>query len=72
MGIAPRTLPKLHVERVALAVGIERLLVETVRPWTDEWNAAQCRPRLECLDRRVGPAQDILALHLHCERDVAD
>ena len=54
---------QLHVERVALAVRVERLLVEPVGPRAEERNAAHRRLRLELVDRRVRPAQHVLALH---------
>ena len=61
-----------HVERIAHAVGVERLLVEAVRPRPEERNPAHRRFGLEVLDRRVGPPQHVRALDLHFEGHVAD
>ena len=61
-----------HVERVAAAVGVERLLVEPVRPRAHERNAIEPGLLAEVVDRPVGEAEDVLALDRHLERDVAD
>src|SRR5678816_194161 len=61
-----------HVEGVSLAVGVERLLVEAIDPRAHEGNAGLVRIGLECGHVRVWPAEDVVALYRHAERDVAD
>ena len=63
---------QVHVEGVTPAVGVEGLLVEPVGPRPEEGNAAQSRRGLEGVNRFVRPSQDVLALHLHLEGDVAN
>src|SRR5215471_8928116 len=41
---------KIHIERVSLAVRVERLFVQAVRPRAKKWNTAQCGSRLEFFD----------------------
>jgi len=63
---------ELHVEGEPAAVREERLLVEPIDPGTEKRDAAHARPRLELLERAIWPVQDVLALHVHLEGDVAD
>ena len=57
---------ELHVEWVALAVGVERLLVEAVGPRTHERDSVQPgRLRSELVDGRRSETKNVLPLDLH-------
>ncbi len=64
--------PEAHVERVALAVGVERLFIETIDPRTHERDAGLIRIGFERVHVGVRPAQDVVPFHCHAEGDVAD
>ena len=61
-----------HVERIPLAVRVEGLLVEPIRPRSDERDAAERGPRLEFINGRIRPAKDLLTFDLHRKRQIAD
>ena len=63
--------PEAHVERVPLAVRVERLFVQAIRPRPHEWNPGRIRLCLEVRDRLVGESQHVLSLDAHLERDVS-
>ncbi len=62
---------QFHVERVSLTVRPESLLVQPVCPGTHERDPHHRGFGLELLDRRVGPAKNLLPLHGHIEGDVS-
>ena len=65
--------PELHVER-RTSCRSRRTPARRAGSPTDPTNGMPLmrRPRLELFDRRVRPAQHVVALDLHLERDVAD
>ena len=63
---------ELHVEGVSATVREERQFVEAINPGTEKRDAAHPRTRFERLDRLVRPVENLLAFHVHLERDVAD
>ena len=71
--MAPFTLPSCHVERVSLAVGVKRLLVEPIGPRREQRDAVEARRlRLELVDRCERKPQNVLAFHFHLVGHHAD
>src|SRR5437016_14062582 len=68
----PAHISECYVEGVLPAVGVERLLVEPIRPRPDERDAAERGPRLEFINGCIRPAKDLLTFDLHRKRQIAD
>jgi hypothetical protein len=61
-----------HVERVAFAVRIKRLLIEPVGPWRKEGNADRAGASFVLGGRFEGETKDVVSLHFHFDGEIAE